>query len=148
MSFRFRLENILRLRASLEHREELLLQAANQKLAQIRNEIEACARQMQDRTLVQRSRMNDGEFASELHFELSVANSMQTRLQALHSDLKHLEAVRDQQRTRYQKARRDRETLEAIRTQELDAHRVEEQRRTQRAMDDLFLLRREFLRRG
>jgi flagellar export protein FliJ len=144
MPFRFRLESILRLRESLEHREELLLQNANQRVAQAQSEIEACIRELQERAVQFQERIAQGAFASELQFELSVDRALESRHNALRADLKKLELFRDQQRERYQKARRERETLAAIRRHELENYRLREQRRTQRAMDEEFLRRRIF----
>lgn len=144
MPFRFRLESILRLRESLEHREELLLQNANQRVAQAQSEIEACIRELQERAMQFQERIAQGAFASELQFELSVDRALESRQKALRANLKKLELLRDQQRERYQKARRERETLAAIRRHELENYRLREQRRTQRAMDEEFLRRRIF----
>ena len=148
MPFRFRLESILRLRESLEHREELLLQNANHRVAQVQDEIEICARELQERAIKLQTRMAQEAFASELQFALSVDRALEGRQRTLRTDLKKLEHLREQQRERYQKARRERETLEAIRRQELEIHRRGEQRRSQREMDDEFLRRRDFQRRG
>ena len=148
MPFRFHLESILRLRESLEHREELLLQNANHRVAQLQGEIEACTRELQQRVIEFQKRMAQGAFASELQFELFVSHALENRQQVLGADLKKLELLRDQQRERYQKARRERETLEAIRQHEVESYRIREQRRTQRTLDEEFLRRRDFQRRG
>jgi len=136
------------LRESLEHREELLLQNANHRVAQVQDEIEICARELQERAIKLQTRMAQEAFASELEFALSVDRALEGRQRTLRTDLKKLEHLREQQRERYQKARRERETLEAIRRQELEIHRRGEQRRSQREMDDEFLRRRDFQRRG
>jgi flagellar export protein FliJ len=56
--------------------------------------------------------------------------------------------LRDQQREIFQQARRARETLESVRDRQLLMHQKQAARREQRNMDDLFLLRRNFLRHG
>jgi flagellar export protein FliJ len=148
MPFRFRLETILRLRENLEHREELLLQSANQRVVQLRSQIEACLRELEERSASQRSRLGQGAFAAEIQFELAGDESIRNRRKVLSAELKKAEQARDHQRDRYQKVRRDRETLESIRRRQLEEHTVTEKRRAQRTLDDLALMRREFLRRG
>ncbi len=68
MPFRFRLEGILKLRQSLEQREELLLQKANLEVARVREEMEGCLRQLAERAASRRAQVSSGAFASELHF--------------------------------------------------------------------------------
>jgi flagellar export protein FliJ len=148
MAFRFGLESILRLRQSLEHREELLLQKANLRVMQVRGQIEACLHQLEDRVTARQQQMQTGAFASFLHFDLCIDAAIHRRRHSLSEELQKLEVLRDQQREKYQKARRDRETLESIRSRELETHRTTMKRRDQRSLDDLILLRREFLRRG
>jgi flagellar biosynthesis chaperone FliJ len=56
--------------------------------------------------------------------------------------------AREQQWELLQQARRARETLESVRDQQLRVYQKEALRREQRSQDDLFLMRREYLRRG
>jgi len=62
--------------------------------------------------------------------------------------LQRFQQLRDQQREILRQARKARETLEGVRDQQLRLFEQEATRREQRNQDDLFLLRREYSRRG
>lgn len=61
--------------------------------------------------------------------------------------LAQLEKLRDQQYEVFRRARLQREILESVRDSQLREYRAQKTRRDQRSLDDLFLMRREFLRR-
>ena len=54
----------------------------------------------------------------------------------------------EEQREIFQQARRAREMLERVRDRQLRVYQKQAARREQRRLDDLFLLQREYLRRG
>jgi flagellar biosynthesis chaperone FliJ len=66
----------------------------------------------------------------------------------LEPQLARLEHLRREQREIFQEARRAREMLERVRDRQLRVYQKEVARREQRGLDDLFLLQREYLRRG
>ena len=148
MAFHFSLETLLRVRHSQEKREELLLQNANRKVAAILREIEKLDGFLKDRQNLRGDELHQGAFAAELHFGLLGDEALQHRRQALSEDLARAEALRDQQRDIYRRARADREAVETIRDHQFSLYRQQRDRRGQRDLDNFFLMRREFLKRG
>ena len=147
MPFRFPLEAVLHLRQSLEHQQELRLRAAHQQVARVRHlisQIEAHARQMQ----VQHAQtLIAGTTSAEMQFALQCERRLGEHRQILHQELARLEKLRDAQQHAYQQARRERETFESLRDRQRHEYERETLRREQRELDDLFLLRRAYLRR-
>ena len=58
------------------------------------------------------------------------------------------QGLRDQQQKIFQLARRERETFESLRDHQLHEYERDARRREQRQLDDLFLLRQSYLKRG
>jgi len=148
MAFHFPLQAVLHLRESVEHQQELRLRAANKQVARVRHLIEQLDAHRQESHGVQAQTLSAGTTAVELHFELLCEAQLLRHRKELSQQLARLEQLREQQREIFQQARRARETLEAVRDRQLRAHQKEARRREQRNLDDLFLLRREYLRRG
>jgi len=148
MPFRFRLQSILHFRQSLEHQQELRLRAANQQVARARHLIEQIDTRRQELIAAQSRELGSGLTAAELRFELRREAELLQHRHELELQLVRLQQLRDQQREIFRQARRTRETLEAVRNQQLQVYKQEAARREQRGLDDLFLLRREYFRRG
>lgn len=142
MAFQFSLQGVLRLRQTVERREEMRLQYANRQVATVRAQIESMDLHLRERALRWHQELNDGTFASELQFELAGESSVRFYRADLSKDLKRLEALRDQQREVFQQARASREIMESIRERQLEIYRQEKSRREQRYLDDLFLMQR------
>jgi flagellar export protein FliJ len=148
MAFHFPLQAVLHFRESMEHQQELRLRAANQQVARVRHLLEQIDARRQDLLDTQTKRLGSGMTAVELQFELLCATELLRHRRELEQQLVRLQQVREQQRELFQQARRARETLEAVRDQQLRLYKKEATRREQRILDDMFLLRREYLRRG
>jgi flagellar export protein FliJ len=148
MAFHFPLHAVLHLRQSIEHQQELRLRAANQLVAQMRRLVEQVDARRQELHSRQIKRLSLGMTAVELQFELLCETELLRHRRELEQQLARLQKLREQQREIFQQARRARETLESVRDQQLRLYQKETARRQQRNLDDLFLLRREFLRRG
>ncbi len=148
MAFHFPLQAVLHFRESMEHQQELRLRAANQQVARVRHLLEQIDSRRQDLLNTQTKRLGAGMTAVELQFELLCETELLRHRRELEQQLVRLQQVREQQREIFQQARRARETLEAVRDQQLRLYKKEATRREQRSLDDLFLLRREYLRRG
>ncbi|HEY1270781.1 MAG TPA: flagellar FliJ family protein [Terriglobales bacterium] len=148
MAFQFRLATVLRFRHSLEQREELRLLSANQNVIRARSEIELFESRLRDHLQRQREALRAGISAAELHFEVSCDAVIAVQHKRLQENLRELETARDQQYEVFRKARQQREILENIRDGEYREYEELKKRREQRSMDDAFLLRRKFLRRG
>ena len=148
MPFHFPLEAVFHLRQSLEHQQELRLRAANQQVSKLRHLVEQVEVQIRQSQLQSFDELHAGTTAAEVQF----TQAKQSLLRKTHSDLERelvrLKNLRDQQQRIYQQARRERETFESLRSQQLREYERDQRRREQRRLDDLFLLRQAFQRRG
>lgn len=142
MAFRFALAALLRYRESIEEREDLLLQNAQQEVAAIRNQIAQVEQQRQLLIQSYEKALTTGVIASELHSFMLLRRQMEQAIEQLGVKLKEVEKRRDQQRQAYQVARQKREVLSIVRDRQKRAYEIEEARREQRQLDDLFLSRR------
>jgi flagellar export protein FliJ len=148
MAFRFPLQAILHFRQSLEHQQELRLRAANQQVARVQHGIEQIDSHRQALRAGQARELRAGISSAELRFGLQCDAELLRHRRELELQLVRQQQQRDQQREIFQQARRARETLEAVRDEQLRLYKQEAARREQRNLDDLFLMRREYLRRG
>jgi len=148
MPFKFSLQTLLHYRESLEHQQELRLRAANQQVARVRHLLDQMEARRQQLHSAQNHELILGTTVAELRFGLLCESELLRHQLALQQQLAVLEKARDQQREIFQQARRAREMLEGVRDQHFRLYKKQHERRQQRALDDLFLLRREYLRRS
>jgi flagellar export protein FliJ len=148
MAFHFPLQAVLHLRQSLEHQQELRLRAANQQVARVQHMIEQMELRQRKLYSEQSRELSAGMTAAELRFGLQCETELLLRRREVEQQLLRLQQLRDQQRGIFHQARLARETLESVRDQQLREHKKEASRREQRSLDDQFLLRQEYLRRG
>jgi flagellar export protein FliJ len=148
MPFRFSLQAVLRLRQNIEHQQELRLRAANQQVSQMQYSIMQVQARQQELRDSQTRELGAGTTAAEIRFGLQCDAQLILYKRELERQLLRLQQIRDQQREIFQQVRRMRETLESVRDGKLRDYKKEVLRREQRELDDLFLLRREFLQRG
>jgi len=141
MAFRFSLEGLLRLRATLEQVEERALLRLRLEERLLEQEIEqmAAARMRQTSQGVAAVPGDsltgaDLQFAAFLEVRLALEEDrMQQRLREKRQDTQRQVNV-------FSAVRRRREAIEALRDREAAAYREKEQRREQRGLDELFLL--------
>jgi flagellar export protein FliJ len=148
MAFHFPLEAVLHFRKSLEHQQELRLRAANQQVARVQHLIEQMDARRQQLHSTQTQELSSGTTAAEMRFGLQSEAELLRHRQVLEQELTRLQQLREQQREIFQQARRARETLESVRDQQFRLYQKDAARREQRSLDDLFLMRREYLRRS
>jgi flagellar export protein FliJ len=148
MTFRFSLETILRLRRSLEHREEQLLAAMENRVQSVATEIAAIDAQLSSRDRDREQGLRSGVSGAQLHFELDCRRALESRRGEIAAILRLLEQARDRQRSAFLESRQRRQALEHLRERALREFRTDEDRRQQRQLDDLYLMRREFSKRG
>jgi flagellar export protein FliJ len=148
MGFTFPLQAVLHLRQSLEHQQELRLRSANQQVARVRHLIDQMDRHRQELQRIESKQLSAGTTAAELRFGLLCDGEILRHRRELEQQLARLQLARDQQRDIFQQARRAREMLESVLDRQLLVYQKQAARREQRKMDDLFLLRRDYLRRG
>jgi flagellar export protein FliJ len=146
MAFHFSLEVVLHLRRSLERQQELRLRAANQLVARTRRIIDQIGDCIAQAHHGQSQQLVAGTTAAELRFALQGTAALEEQRQSLQRELARLENLREQQQRILQQARRERETFESLREHERRIYVLQATRREQRQQDDLFLLRRAYLR--
>ncbi len=145
MAFRFALQSVLHLREGLEHQQELRLRAANQKAAKVRHQIAHAGQQLRGLASVQAQELRAGTTAAELRFAAQCEAQVHRQLRELERQLAVAQRACDQQREIFQQAKRERQKLESVRDQQARSYRKQAARREQRNLDDLFLMRREYL---
>ncbi len=142
MAFHFTLKGLLRLRQSLEQAELQKLQAIAADVARARTEIDSVEN---ERDAARRNTfdvlVSEGLTAAELHFEMARKVTLEALLSELWKKLAELEEKRKQQQVRYVNAHMQREILSSLRERQLAQYELEESRRTQQRIDELFLIR-------
>jgi flagellar export protein FliJ len=141
MAFVFPLQGLLRVREAQEQAELQGLQALAAQVASARAEIAALE------TLGEQARRTLWEDAcagisgAELHFSAARESARAARRQSLHARLQEIERAQQAQLKRYLHARRQRETLSHLRDQQRAAYDLDQARRMQAQVDELFLQR-------
>jgi flagellar export protein FliJ len=148
MAFRFPLEVLLRVRQSLEQQHELRLQEANHGVAMLRQQIEHVHNEMANILTRRRPQFELGISAAELHFDVLCRSVLMERQHILEKQLLDAEALRNTRSQELLQARRQREVMDTLRHHQLQIYQQQESRLDQRRLDDLFLLRRAYLRRS
>jgi len=148
MAFHFPLQALLHFRQSVEHQHELRLRTANQLVARARHLIEQIDARLHQLHTLQSQDLGAGTSGAELRFALSCEETLLQQRQVMQRELLRLQVLRDEQQKIFQQARRERETFESLRDHQLREYQRDAKRREQRQLDDLFLQRRAYLRRG
>lgn len=148
MAFHFPLQAVLHFRQSVEHQQELRLRTANQQVARARRVIEQFDERIRQIQLRESQELGAGTTSAELRFALTGEAALQLQRQDAKHDLVRWQNLRDQQQKIFQQARRERETFESLRNHQLREYERAAARREQRQLDDLFLLRQAYLKRG
>jgi len=148
MAFRFPLQAVFHFRQSIEHQQESRLRAANQAVAKIRYLIDGVDARIREIQVGAARELAAGTTAAELYFAHTAETSLQAQRFDLARELTRLQLLRDQQQQLFHQARRERETLESLRNQQMRAYQQQQARREQRQVDDAFLSRLSYFKRG
>jgi len=148
MAFQFPLDMLLRFRRSLEHQRELALGEANQRVVSTEQKIAEVDRVIVNLLSRENREMESGLTAAQLRFDVLCRNALEDSRHDLETVLEQCKELRERCRKDYQKAHQDREVVETLREQQLQIFRRNAEKQEQRQLDDMFLLRREYLRRG
>jgi flagellar export protein FliJ len=148
MVFHFPLQAVFHFRQSVEHQHELRLRTANQQVARARRVVEQFDDRIRQAQLRQANELGAGTTSAELRFALAAEAALHQQRQEAERDLLRRQNLRDQQQKIFQQARRERETFESLRNHQLHDYERAAARREQRQLDDLFLLRQAYLKRG
>ncbi len=141
MAFVFNLKSVLRVR---EIREEAALQRLRAVLAQFaaaRAEIQMLDDSVQSNRKDMCAASLSGMSGAELHFQSAGESAQSERRKFLVGRLQELERAQQAQRALYVQARQQREIVSNLRERQLLAYNLEESRRTQREIDEMFLIR-------
>jgi flagellar protein FliJ len=148
MAFRFPLEAVFHFRRSVEHQQELRLRYANQQVARVLHGIGQVDARLRQMRLHQSQELGVGTTAAELRFAISCEDAILEQRRSLQRELLRLQKLRNEQQRVFQQARREREIFESLREHQRSQYEREAGRREQRQLDDFFLLRKSYLRRG
>jgi flagellar export protein FliJ len=145
MAFHFSLETVLRVRRGQERSARLKLEAIVSEQTATRAKLEQITETgivLKRRFQVELKNILKG---SELQFEATRESNLLLSRTRIRSRVSELEQQRLAQLRIFVDARRNREVLESVRLQKFDLYRVESLRREQQELDDLFLMRLQFL---
>jgi flagellar export protein FliJ len=142
MAFHFTLKGLLRLRQSLELAELQKLQVIAGTIARARAEIESVEKGIDERRRTFGDLLAVGLTGAEWQFELAREASVRALLSDLVKNLADLEAKRKVQQASYVRVHRQCEILLSLQDRQLAAYKLEEARRTQQRIDELFIIRR------
>jgi flagellar export protein FliJ len=148
MAFHFPLQAVFHFRQSVEHQQELRLRTANQQVARARRVLEQFDERIRQVQLRRANELEAGTTSAEIFFVLAGEAALRQQRQEAERDLSRWQNLRDQQQKIFQHARRERETFESLRNHQLHDYQRAAARREQRQLDDLFLLRQAYLKRG
>ena len=141
MAFRFSLSAILNLRKSIERQEYLNLERIHQEIAKVEVQITQAEQQ---KSAIQQSRDTQltesvpSVFLQSLYEQVFALEQCMGSLKVL---LVELAKKKDQQIKVYTEARQKREVLESLREKQHAAYVLEDNKRQQTLMDDLYLAR-------
>ncbi len=147
MVFQFSLAVLLRFRKSIERQQEARLEHANQQATGLRRQIEDIERAVAEATANDAQELASGLRAAELHFSQVRREVLAERRAQREKELAVAIEIQSQRRLAFQTARQQREVVTSLRKRQLEGFREREARQEQRRLDDLFLLRRQYLRR-
>ncbi|HTZ95470.1 MAG TPA: flagellar FliJ family protein [Terriglobales bacterium] len=142
MAFNFSLEVLLRVRQGFEHQQELLLREATCRLSSLEQQVNDVNARLADFSRRELQDLSSGVSAAELQFDLLCREALLNRRHALEIDVAKARATRDLRAAGFRQARQQREIIESLRQRQLELYRQFEARQSQRAADDMFLLRR------
>jgi len=142
MAFRFPLATVLRVRESMEQREERSLKRIQLEMARVLRQIEELSAEIAKAHDAQEEALRRPIPAGHLHSLLWEAQSAAERRKALLHILQTLEQQRDQQMKVYQAAHRAHETMLSMLRAQRSAYELEQARTQQKYIDDIFIARR------
>ena len=142
MSFKFPLATVLRIRESLEEREERALQKIQIEIVRVVQRLEELGAAMDRAHQAREQAMQQPIPAGQLHTLLWEAQAIADQSESLLHALGVLEQQREAQMQIYQAAHRDREMLTEMFNRQQDAYVRESVRAEQKQLDDIFIARR------
>lgn len=148
MAFQFSLSAVLQLRQSLEHQQELLLLEANRQMASLQLRIDHVNQQLWQHATQESMQLAAALCGAELQFMQLCQSILLGQRVGLEKQLAATQVMRDSRLASFRQARQQREVLATLRQAQQQVYGQNQDRRDQRQLDDLLLLRRAYLRRG
>jgi flagellar export protein FliJ len=139
--FRFTLATLLRVRESIEKREEMALQRAEMEVVRVRQQIEELTIEIARAGEAREKALREAIKAHRLQDIDAGMNSAIAARRALIEALQTLKEQREAQMKRYQAAYSNRQMLTDLSTQQRDEYEQEEARAQQKRLDDIFVAR-------
>jgi flagellar FliJ protein len=141
MAFRFPLATVLRVRESLEKREERALQRIQLEMARVARRMEDLTEAMTQAYGARNQALQQAIPAGQLHTMLWEAQAAVEAKNALRITLQGLEEQRLKQMKVYLAAHREHETMINLFNEQRNAYEVEQTRAQQKYLDDIFIAR-------
>lgn len=141
MAFRFPLESVLRVRESLEKREELALQKIQMQIAQTQNLIENADKQLARIHAARADALENPVPARTLHLLQLEEEGVNEIKKSLFQSLAELEKQSVQQKAVYQAAHSNRQMLTDMKDQRRTEFDLEQTKTQQKRLDDIFAAR-------
>lgn len=141
MSFRFSLAAVLNLRKSIERQEYLNLERIHQEIAKVQTLITQAEQQkiaIQESRDTQLTESMPSVFLQSLYEQVF---ALEQQMNSLKVVLAELATKKEKQIKVYTEARQKREVLESLREKQHAAYILEDNKRQQTLMDDLYLAR-------
>ena len=143
MAFRFPLATVLRVKESLEKREERELQRIQLEKARVAHQMEQLTEAMTKAYAARNQALQQALPAGQLHTMLWEAQAAVEAKNALRITLQGLEEQRLKQMKVYLAVHREHETIINLFNEQRDAYEVEQTRAQQKYLDDIFIARRQ-----
>jgi flagellar FliJ protein len=143
MAFRFPLATVLRVKESLEKREERELQRIQLEMARVSHQMDQLTEAMTKAYAVRNQALQQALPAGQLHTMLWEAKAAAEAKNALRVTLQGLEERRLKQMKVYLAAHREHETIINLFNEQRNAYEVEQTRAQQKYLDDIFIARRQ-----
>ena len=141
MAFRFTLATVLRVRESIERREERALREIQLEMARVSRQIDEIDANIAQSQNARNHLLQQPIPAGQLQTMLWEAQAAVEKRKALLQTLQALEQQRNQQMQAYQAAHRDHETLINLEDEQRTAYELAQARAQQKYLDDIFIAR-------
>lgn len=142
MAFRFSLQSLLRMWRSRERNERRKLEALAARMAALRAELRRVEENSRTSRRDYSARMDGGMAAAELHFAETCEDNRHAFLTWLCQQVEATASEHQAQMAVHQAVERQCKIFENLRQHQLEAFRLEESRREQKRLDEIFLLGR------
>jgi flagellar export protein FliJ len=143
MAFRFPLATVLRLRESLERKEQLALEMCYQQLAAAQRRLSEVDGWLEYKRKEYENQLLQGTSGVELQFQENERQRMENFRETVMQQIAEAQARLRQQMEMYRTVRQHREVITELRKAQFEKYRRQESLQEQKTRDDLFLLRRQ-----